>query len=133
MGKVGKRRSPIGVWALALVTLGIYGYVHWFKVNREIRDYDNTVEVSPGKAVLAFIPGALLCAIPPLVSMYNTGERANRIQTRAGIHPSASGALTLVLGILLGFQGFYIQDQLNKVWAKYPNATEGDEVELTAP
>jgi hypothetical protein len=131
MAKVGKTRSPIGVWALTLVSLGTYGYVHWYKVNREMHEYDNSVEVSPTKAVLALIPGALLCFIPPLVSMYNTGERANRVQTRAGINPSASGAMTLVLGILLGFQGFYVQDQLNKIWAKYPNAAEGDEVPHT--
>jgi NADH:ubiquinone oxidoreductase subunit 5 (subunit L)/multisubunit Na+/H+ antiporter MnhA subunit len=131
MAKIGKTRSPIGVWALTLVSLGIYGYVHWYKVNREMREYDSSVEVSPAKAVLALIPGALLCGIPPLVSMYNTGERANRAQTRAGINPSASGAMTLVLGILLGFQGFYVQDQLNKIWAEYPNAAEGDEVPHT--
>ena len=132
MGKIGKTRSPIGVWLLALVTLGVYGYVHWHKVNREIHEYDTSVEVSPAKAVLAFIPGALLCGVPPLVSMYNTGERVNRVQTTAGINPSASGALTLVLGILLGFQGFYVQDQLNKIWAKYPGATEGDAVNHTS-
>jgi len=40
--------------------------------------------------------------------------------------------MTLVLGILIGFQGFYVQDQLNKIWAKYPNAAEGDEVEYTS-
>ena len=131
MGKIGKTRSPIGVWLLSLVSLGIYGYVHWYKVNREIHEYDTSVEVSPAKAVLAFFPGALLCGIPPLVSMYNTGERTNRVQVRAGINPSASGALTLVLGILIGFQGFYVQDQLNKIWATYPGATEGDEVSHT--
>lgn len=129
MAKVGKTRSPIGVWLLSLVSLGIYGCVHWFKVNREIHEYDDSIEVSPTKAVLAFVPGALLCGIPPLVSMYNTGERANRAQVEAGINPSSSGALTLVLGILIGFQGFYVQDQLNKIWAQYPNAVEGDEVE----
>jgi len=131
MGRIGKVRSPIGVWLLSLITLGIYGCVHWYKVNREIHEYDTSVEVSPAKAVLAFVPGALLCGIPPLISMYNTGERTNQVQTRAGINPSASGALTLVLGILLGFQGFYVQDQLNKIWAKYPGATEGDMVNYT--
>lgn len=128
MGKIGKTRNPIGVWLLSLVSLGIYGCVLWHKVNREIHEYDTSVEVSPAKAVLAFIPGAMLCGIPPLVSMYNTGERVNRVQVTAGINPSASGALTLVLGILLGLHGFYVQDQLNKIWAKYPNASEGDVV-----
>lgn len=132
MGKIGKTRSPIGVWLLSLVSFGVYGLVHWHKVNREIHEYDTSVEVSPAKAVLAFFPGVLLCGIPPLVSMYNTGERANQAQTTAKINPSSSGALTLVLGILLGFQGFYVQDQLNKIWAKYPGTTEGDVVSHTA-
>ena len=34
-----KERSPLGVWLLIVVTLGIYGLVHWYKINREMRDY----------------------------------------------------------------------------------------------
>jgi hypothetical protein len=33
-----KIRSPFGVFVLAIVTLGIYYLVWYFKVNREIRD-----------------------------------------------------------------------------------------------
>ena len=33
-----KRRSPLGVWGLAIITLSIYGFVWYFKVNREARD-----------------------------------------------------------------------------------------------
>ncbi len=33
-----RRRNPWGVWALSLITLNIYGFVWWYKINREMRD-----------------------------------------------------------------------------------------------
>src|SRR5690606_12821203 len=45
--RLGKTRSPLGVWLLALITFGVYGLVWYYKVNRELRDYNGQIEVSP--------------------------------------------------------------------------------------
>ena len=46
--RVGKTRNPWGVWLIALITLGVYFFVWYYKVNRELRDYDPDIEVEPG-------------------------------------------------------------------------------------
>ena len=51
--RVGKTRGPVVVWLLSAVTLGIYYLVWWYKINREVRDFDPSIEVSPGTATLA--------------------------------------------------------------------------------
>lgn len=49
----GKRRNPILTWLVwALITLGIYYFVWWYKINREARD--SGVEVKPGRDGCAY-------------------------------------------------------------------------------
>src|SRR6478609_8458259 len=49
-GPQGKTRSPIGGWLLLIPTFGIY-YLFWYhNINRELRDYDPSVEVKPDPA-----------------------------------------------------------------------------------
>ena len=48
---LGKTRSPFGVWVLTFVTLGIYGLVWHYKVNRELRDFHPSIQVNPGLAL----------------------------------------------------------------------------------
>jgi hypothetical protein len=41
-GQVYKRRSPLGVIGLSLITIGIYGLYWYYKVNDEARTYLRT-------------------------------------------------------------------------------------------
>jgi hypothetical protein len=109
--RLGKLRSPVGGWFLALITLGIYAAVWYYKINKELRDYDSSIVVKPGLALLSlFVP------IVGLVSIYNTGKRIRQAQTIAGIAPSASGLLGLVLYFVFGLWLPYYNSNNNKVW-----------------
>jgi len=111
-----KKRSPIGVWLLSLVTIGIYGFVWYYKVNDEARRYLRDEKIKPALSVLAFIPGILLIYIPPLVSLYGTGTRVQRMQDRAGASGKISAVLCVILLFLLSTYPIYIQSELNKTW-----------------
>lgn len=110
--RVGQVRAPARAWLLTLLTLGVYGLVHHYVVNRELRDYG--VEVRPTWSLLAFVPGALL-VVPPFVTLWRTSSRIAVAQETVGLEPSASsplGAAAIVLWLFVPYQ----QGQLNRVW-----------------
>src|ERR671919_92189 len=68
-----KIRGPWIVFLLAIVTLGIYYLVWYYKINRELRDYGRAVGAagtgdSPLTSLLAVSIGWLIL-VPPLVSI----------------------------------------------------------------
>jgi hypothetical protein len=110
-GSRGKLRGPFAVWLLSLVTLGIYGLVWYFKINRELRDFHPSIQVKPGLALLAlFVP------IAGWVSIYNTGKRIGQAQQLAGLGSGCSGGLGLVASWFFALHTVYFQGQLNRVW-----------------
>jgi hypothetical protein len=120
---VGKIRSPLGVWALSIVTFGIYGLVWYFKVNSECREYEPTVQVQPGISVLAlFVP------IAGWVSIAKTGGRISQVQRAAGLRDRCSGLVGLLLTILFGLHVVYYQAALNKVWERHGSQPAGSHV-----
>jgi hypothetical protein len=115
---LGKVRSPISVWALSLVTCGIYGLVWYYKVNSELRDYDARIIVSPGRATLATTLGACV-VIPAVMSWMNTGGRIAKAQELAGVPVTCSGTTGLLLSFVVAMGMPYYQSQLNLVWAAH--------------
>jgi hypothetical protein len=115
--RVGRTRGPVVVWLLSAVTLGIYYLVWWYKINREVRDFDPSIEVSPGTATLAVSVGSLV-VVPPIVSTVRTGERIASAQRSAGLPPTCSGALGFLLSLVFGVNVIYYQAKLNEVWAQ---------------
>jgi Domain of unknown function (DUF4234) len=113
----GKIRDPLGVWLLSIVTLGIYYLVWWYKINREVGEFDPTIRVSPGVAVVAITVGGLI-VVPPFVSTVMTGVRISQVQRAAGLEPSCSGLLGVLLWLLFGLNTIYYQAELNKVWKR---------------
>ena len=74
-----KVRNPLGVVGLTLITLGIYYFVWYYKVNREMADLGRakgTDELgdSPGTSLLAVTLGALII-VPAVISIYATHRR----------------------------------------------------------
>lgn len=125
--RVGKTRHPWGVWGLTVITLGIYGIVWYFKINKEVRDFEPNINVSPGVSVLALLFGGFLLWIPTLVSIVKSGSRIARAQQGAGLPPRCSGLVGLLLWII-GFGTVYYQSELNKVWAQFGAPPEGTPV-----
>jgi hypothetical protein len=119
---VGKTRNPWGVWLLGLTI--IYPLIWYFKINKELRDYDPSIDVQPGLAVLAITLGALpiVLFIPAILSYVHTSSRIQKAQKLAGSVKRCSALLTL---LCLGFAPVYIQSQLNKVWDQYGNPPVG--------
>ena len=105
-GRVGRPRNIFLVWLLwPIITLGIYHVVWWYKINREARDLDADIEVSPALAVVAITLGALII-IPPWVSIFKTGERIGRMQSAAGLPATCSGLLGLIASFSSGCTRF---------------------------
>ena len=115
--RVGKTRGPVVVWLLCLVTFGIYYLVWWYKINREVHDFDPSIEVSPGVATLAVSVGSLV-VVPPIVSMIRTGQRIADAQRGAGLPATCSGVVGFLLSLVLGVNVIYYQAMLNQVWAQ---------------
>ena len=120
-----KIRHPVGVFALVLVTLGIYYLVWYYKVNRELRDLGRAtgeperLGTSPLTSLLAVTIGWLV-VVPPFVSWYGTFRRIRAAQDVSGADEHVSVALGFVLYVVgvfvLPIEVVYAQDELNRVW-----------------
>lgn len=130
--RAGKRRNIFAVWlGLPIITLGIYSYVWYYKVNREARDM--AIDSNPTNSLLAILIGWVLIYIPPFVSIYRTGGRIAEMQRRAGLQPTCSGGLGILLIFVFGTWTLYYQSQLNKVWERYGNPPEGSPIQIALP
>lgn len=119
-GSTAKTRDPLGVALLTLVTLGVYFFVWYYKVNREMSELGRargTAELgdNPGNSLLAVTLGALII-VPAIVSVYNTFVRTQAAARLTGVEP-LNGWIALAFYLLLGI-GFpaYLQSGLNKAW-----------------
>jgi Domain of unknown function (DUF4234) len=131
-GRVGKIRNIVLVWLVwPLITLGVYHFVWWYKINREARDLDSRIEVNPVLSVLALTLGALII-VPAFVSIYRTGVRISQMQQAAGMQPTTNPWIGLLLAFVYGLYGLYYQSELNKIWQHLGSLPEGTEVPLAA-
>jgi hypothetical protein len=119
-GSTATTRDPLGVALLTLLTLGIYFFVWYYKVNREMSELGRargTDELgdNPGNSLLAVTLGALII-VPAIVSVYNTFLRTQAAARLTGVEP-LNGWIALAFYLLLGI-GFpaYLQSGLNRVW-----------------
>jgi len=110
------KRDPLGVLGLSFITIGIYWFYWYYKINDEIRRYEKDDSVRPGIALLAVTLGWIII-VPPFLSMYNTSKHIVRMEEGAGVTQVLSPALNIVLLIVVGIAtGLYSQEHLNKVW-----------------
>jgi hypothetical protein len=140
-GALVKVRNPVGPILLTIVTLGIYGIVWYYKINREMRDFgaamgdDELKRSNPTNSVLAITIGALVI-VPPIISYIGTVNRIQRVQKHAGVDPIPWSLIAplWIIGYLVGVTllaiPYLLQDGLNKVWTKYPAVSEGGHVAL---
>jgi hypothetical protein len=117
--QVGKTRNPWGVWLLGLTI--IYPFIWYFKINKELRDFSEQIDVQPGMSVIAITLGGFLF-LPPFISWAHTTTRIQKAQKLAGSQARCSLLLAYVSSF---FAMVYVQSQLNKVWDQYGNPPEG--------
>ena len=142
-GAVAKVRNPVAPILLSIITLGIYGAVWWYKINREMRDFGRAqgdrdlADSNPTMSVLAVTIGALVI-VPPIISFIGTVGRLQRTERLVGNDPVSWGLMggLLVLAVITGIAGLAIpyvqQDRLNKVWNRYP-PLEGGQAAIGEP
>jgi uncharacterized protein DUF4234 len=113
-------RNPLAPALLPFVTFGVYTFVWYFRVNKELADMGkvrNTDKLgtSAGTSLLAITLGWALL-IPPFVSLHNTWKRKAAAERMSGLRSGAEPALGVLITVLLPPIGFYIfQRDLNNV------------------
>ena len=81
-GQTYLKRDPLGVLGLSIITLGIYWFYWYYKINDEIRRFQKDESVRPGMALLAITLGWFII-VPPFISVYNTSLHIAAMEQRA--------------------------------------------------
>lgn len=115
-GQSYKKREPLGVLGLSIITLGIYWFYWYYKINDEIRRFEKNDKVRPGVALLAVTLGWLII-VPPFISVYNTSLHIVQMEKGAGIQQELSPALNVILLLVVAVGvGMYSQEHFNRIW-----------------
>jgi len=128
-GLAMKRRHPVTVWLLwPILTLGIYHLVWYFKIHKEMAEFDRrrAVPVAGPMLVLLFLSWTF---IAPLVSYYNCGTRIRNAQRAAGLQATCSAGIGTLLMLVFGAGTLYYQIELNKI-CDATGVPEGQQVSL---
>ncbi len=126
-----KIRNPWAVALLPIITLGIYHFVWWFRINKELKAYGESkgydLGQNPTNSLLALIPGFLII-VPPLVSYWRGTKRVQGAAAVAGREP-VNGWIALLLYLFISPAMFaYLQVSLNHVWETEAEALDGGPV-----
>ncbi len=110
------KRSPIGIMGLALVTFGVYFFIWYYKINEEIRTFEQDDTISPTRSLMAVLFGWLII-VPPFIAIYNTAEHIEGMERRVGVTQTIESVLALLLFFVLSI-GYvaYAQEHLNRTW-----------------
>ena len=129
-GRLFKHRNPVMTWLVfPVITLGIYQLVWYYKIHKEMAEFDRRRQTPVTGPVLVLI-FLFWTVIAPLVSFYNTGQRIHDAQRSAGLVPTCSPALACLLAFVFGLNTFYMQAELSKIVDHYGGAPEGTVVPL---
>jgi hypothetical protein len=127
-----KRRNILAVWlGLPIITFGIYSIVWIYKVHNELAQYDRRIPNQSTNALLAVLFGWITLYIWPLIMWVKLAEHIRQAQRAAGLQPSCSTGMGILLGIL-GFGSLYYQMELNKVIDRYGDTPPLQQVPLYA-
>ena len=129
-GLAMKRRNPLAIWlGLPLITLGIYALVWYYKIHKEMAEFDRrrSVPVTGPMLVLLFLGWTV---IAPIVSFHNAGARVRAAQRSAGLAATCSPTLAWLLLFIFGLNTLYLQVELNKIVDRYAGAPTGTQVPL---
>jgi uncharacterized protein DUF4234 len=117
-GQTFKKREPLGVLGLTLITFGIYGLYWYYQVNDELRRFERDDSISPTRSLMAILFGWIII-VPPFIAVYNTAQHIQAIERREGIQPIIEPVLAVIFLLLLSIiVGFYLQAHLNPIWVQ---------------
>jgi hypothetical protein len=115
-GQSYKKRNPLGVLGLSFITIGIYFFYWYYKVNDEVQRFERDQSMSPVRSLMAMIFGWIII-VPPFIAMYNTAKHVRGVEDRMGILPQLEPALVIVIMLFVSIgNGVYIQEHLNRIW-----------------
>ena len=118
------KRNPLGVLGLMIITIGIYFFYWYYKINEEIQRFERDDTMSPTRSLMAMIFGWLII-VPPFIAMYNTTKHVQAMERRLGIQPELEPALAIVIMLFVSVgNGIYIQEHLNRVWDRAAGSGE---------
>jgi uncharacterized protein DUF4234 len=110
------KRNPLGVLGLSFITVGIYFFYWYYKINDELRRFERDETISPTRSLMAMIFGWIII-VPPFIAMYNTAKHVQGAEQRLSIHPELEPALVIVFMLFVSIgNGIYIQEHLNRIW-----------------
>jgi hypothetical protein len=121
--EIAKIRNPLAPALLPFVTFGIYHFVWYYKVNKEMAELGKatgrTEELgdSPGTSLLAITLGAFII-VPAFISVYHTFQRqqAMRSMTTPGDDGFEAGLGLLIAIFVAPIANYLLQDSFNKGW-----------------
>lgn len=115
-GREYLRRNPLGVVGLTLITLGIYGFYWWWKINDELRLAQKDDSISPTRSLMAMLFGWIII-VPPFIAAWNTATHIAAFEQRVGVRQTVEPVLVLVILVVISIaNGAYLQDHLNRAW-----------------
>jgi Domain of unknown function (DUF4234) len=116
------KRQPLGVLGLSFITLGIYFFYWYYKVNEEIQRFEHDDSISPVRSLMAILFGWIII-VPPFIAMYNTAKHVRTIEERLSIPSQLEPALVIIIMLLFSIaNGLYIQEHLNRIWDRSAGA-----------
>jgi hypothetical protein len=115
-GQQYKKRNPLGVLGLTIITLGIYFLIWYYKINDEVQRAENDQTMSPTRSP----HGDDLRLADHRSAVHRHVQHRKHVQameTRFGVGQTVEPALTVVLMLVFTFgNGIYIQEHLNRAW-----------------
>jgi ethanolamine transporter EutH len=110
--EVGKIRGFGSILLLSIVTLGIYGIVYYYKLNKELADLGKArgteeLGTNPMLSVLAVTIGVVLFFIPPFVSLYGTWKRQDAARKMFNVQEGMDVVPGFLLSLFIGIVGTY--------------------------
>ena len=116
------KRQPLGVLGLSFITLGIYFFYWYYKVNEEIQRFEHDESISPVRSLMAILFGWIII-VPPFIAMYNTAKHVRTIEERLSMPSQLEPALVIIIMLLFSIaNGLYIQEHLNRIWDRSAGA-----------
>jgi hypothetical protein len=116
------KRDPLGVLGLSFITIGIYFFYWYYKVNDEIQRFERDDTMSPTRSLMAMIFGWLII-VPPFIAMYNTAKHLQTMEQRSGVQQQVEPALVIVLMFVFSIgNSLYLQEHMNRVWDRAAGA-----------
>jgi hypothetical protein len=110
---MGKKRSPVAVLLLSIITLGIYFFVWYYKTNEELK----AVSGQPFSSLLWTL--MFLLPLIGLISVWKLGAHLEAAERKKGLTPRSGVVTFLLLAIpLVNIVGLPMtQAEINKVWS----------------